>query len=197
MINDSNIVNYTPFLLSISIEMANEIFAQGIVPGLILIAYLLIVKYIDSKKKDPLKDIAKLLNVVTKDIIDRDRQKSLEVIDVIIEGMLGKLFNYFVGVVINNNIEENREQIEYNSEHIVKSLYSQAFNKLNIYKGNDKYLSYFMKEEWKTSLIEDIINILYNNKLDKHQRIIAFSKRMEIRETDFIAHITNNAFGNK
>lgn len=197
MINDSNIVNYTPFLLSIPIEMANEIFAQGIVPGLILIAYLLIVKYIDSKKKDPLKDIAKLLNVVTKDIIDRDRQKSLEVIDVIIEGMLGKLFNYFVGVVINNNIEENREQIEYNSEHIVKSLYSQAFNKLNIYKGNDKYLSYFMKEEWKTSLIEDIINILYNNKLDKHQRIIAFSKRMEIRETDFIAHITNNAFGNK
>ena len=177
--------------------MANEIFAQGIVPGLILIAYLLITKYIDSKKKDPLKDIAKLLNVVTKDIIDRDRQKSLEVIDVIIEGMLGKLFNYFVGVVINNNIEENREQIEYNSEHIVKSLYSQAFNKLNIYKGNDKYLSYFMREEWKKSLIEDIINILYNTKLDKHQRIIAFSKRMEIRETDFIAHITNNAFGNK
>lgn len=177
--------------------MANEIFAQGIVPGLILIAYLLITKYIDSKKKDPLKDIAKLLNVVTKDIIDRDRQKSLEVIDVVIEGMLGKLFNYFVGVVINNNIEENREQIEYNSEHIVKSLYSQAFNKLNIYKGNDKYLSYFMREEWKASLIEDIINILYNTKLDKHRRIIAFSKRMEIRETDFIAHITNNAFGNK
>ena len=31
---------------------------------------------------------------------------------IVIDSMLGKLYNYFVGTVINNNIHENREQVE-------------------------------------------------------------------------------------
>ena len=55
--------------------MAGDIFSQGLVPGVILLVYLVINKIIDSRKKDPLKDISKLLTIVTKDIIERDKEK--------------------------------------------------------------------------------------------------------------------------
>lgn len=176
--------------------MAGDIFSQGLVPGIILLVYLVINKIIDSRKKDPLKDISKLLTIVTKDIIERDKEKSMNAIGVVIDSMLGKLYNYFVGTVINNNIHENREQVEYNCEHMVKSVFSEAYNTLNIYKGNNKYLNYYLNEQWKVELTKDILNIMYNDKLDNGKKIIAFAKRMEIRYTDYVAHITNNAFGN-
>lgn len=176
--------------------MAGDIFSQGLVPGIILLVYLVINKLIDSRKKDPLKDISKLLTIVTKDIIDRDKEKSINAIGVVIDAMLGKLYNYFVSTVINNNIYENREQVEYNCEHIVKSVFSEAYNTMNIYKGNNKYLNYYLDESWKVDLTKDILNIMYNDKLDNGKKIIAFGKRMEIRYTDYVAYITNNAFGN-
>lgn len=176
--------------------MAGEIFSQGIVPGIILLVYLIINKLIDSRKKDPLKDISKLLTIVTKDIIDRDREKSINAISIVIDSMLGKLYNYFVSTIINNNIYENKEQVEYNCEHMVKSVYSEAYNTFNIYKGNNKFLNYYLDEKWKTDLTKDILSIMYNDKLNANQKIIAFGKRMEIRYTDYVAYITNNAFGN-
>ena len=176
--------------------MAGEIFSQGIVPGIILLVYLIINKLIDSRKKDPLKDISKLLTIVTKDIIDRDREKSINAISIVIDAMLGKLYNYFVTTIINNNIYENKEQVEYNCEHMVKSVYSEAYNTFNIYKGNNKFLNYYLDEKWKADLTKDILSIMYNDKLNTNQKIIAFGKRMEIRYTDYVAYITNNAFGN-
>ena len=67
--------------------MAGDIFSQGLVPGIILLLYLVINKLIDSRKKDPLKDISKLLTIVTKDIIDRDKEKSINAIGVVIESV--------------------------------------------------------------------------------------------------------------
>ena len=63
-------------------ELIQNAFEQGLVPGIVIVIYLIINKIIDNNKKDSLDDIAKLLNIVTKDIIDKDREKSKAVVSI-------------------------------------------------------------------------------------------------------------------
>ena len=176
-------------------EIIGDAFTQGIVPGIVIAIVYIIEKIISSKKKDPLTDIAQLLSIVTKDIIDKDRDKSKAVVDVTLSYGGSEFIKFVNTTIVNNNIDENREQIEYNARQLVSSIFRDVYNKLNIYKGNKNYLSFYMKEEWKDEIYTDIINIIYNTHLDKYRRIIAFNNRIEIRITNYAAHILNSAFG--
>ena len=77
----------------------------------------------------------------------------------------------------------------------VNSIFRDVYTKLSLYKGTRNYLSTYMKEEWKEEIYNDIINIIYNTHVDKYRRIIAFNNRIEIRITNYTAHIINSAFG--
>ena len=59
-------------------DIIGDAFAQGVVPGIVIAIVYVVEKIISSRKKDPLVDIAKLLNIVTKDIIEKDREKILD-----------------------------------------------------------------------------------------------------------------------
>lgn len=69
---------------------------------------------------------------------------------------------FVASTIITNNIDNNRDQIEYNARHLVNSVYYDAYSKLNMYRGDEDYLSHYMKEEWKEDIYGDIINIVYN-----------------------------------
>lgn len=101
---------------------------------------------------------------------------------------------FVASTIITNNIDNNRDQIEYNARHLVNSVYYDAYSKLNMYRGDEDYLSHYMKEEWKEDIYGDIINIVYNKNLDSNQRILAFNKRIDIRVNDYTAYIINKAF---
>ena len=58
-------------------ELIQNAFEQGLIPGIVIVIYLIINKIIDNNKRNPLDDIAKLLNIVTRDIIEKDREKGL------------------------------------------------------------------------------------------------------------------------
>lgn len=176
-------------------DIIGDAFAQGIVPGIVIAIVYVVEKIISSRKKDPLVDIAKLLNIVTKDIIEKDREKSKAVVDVALSYGGSEFIKFVNTTIVNNNIEDNREQIEYNAHQLVSSIFRDVYNKLSIYKGTKNYLSFYMKDEWKDEIYNDIINIIYNTHLDKYRRIIAFNSRIEIRITNYAAHILNSAFG--
>jgi hypothetical protein len=99
-------------------------------------------------------------------------------------------------LIINKIIvyNKNRDQIEYNAQHLVNSVYYDTYSKLNMYRGDEDYLSHYMREEWKEDIYGDIINIIYNKHLDSNQRILAFNKRIDIRVSDYTAYIINKAF---
>lgn len=175
-------------------ELIQNAFEQGLVPGIVIVIYLIINKIIDNNKKDPLDDIAKLLNIVTKDIIDKDREKSKAVVSIAIGNAASECAKFVASTIITNNVDSNREQIEYNARHLVNSVYYDAYSKLNIYRGDEDYLSHYMREEWKEDIYSDIINIIYNKHLDSNQRILAFNKRVDIRISDYSAYIINKAF---
>ena len=176
-------------------EIIGDAFTQGIVPGIVIAIVYTIEKIISSRKKDPLVDIAQLLSIVTKDIIEKDKEKSKAVVDVALSYGGSEFIKFVNTTIVNNNIDENREQIEYNARQLVSSIFRDVYNKLSIYKGNKNYLSSYMKEEWKEEVYNDIINIIYNTHLDKYRRIIAFNNRIDIRITNYAAHILNSAFG--
>lgn len=175
-------------------EIIGEAFTQGLIPGVVIAIVYIVEKIISSKKKDPLIDIAKLLNIVTKDIIEKDKEKSKAVVDVALSYGGSEFIKFVNSTIINNNIDSNREQIEYNARQLVDSIFRDVYGKLNLYKGTRNYLSAYMKDEWRNEIYEDIINIIYNVHVDKYRRIISFNNRIEIRITNYAAHIINNAF---
>ena len=71
-----------PILVSVKMELIQNAFEQGLIPGIVIVIYLIINKIIDNNKRNPLDDIAKLLNIVTKDIIEKDREKSKAVVSI-------------------------------------------------------------------------------------------------------------------
>lgn len=183
-----------PILISVKMELIQNAFEQGLVPGIVIVIYLIINKIIDNNKRNPLDDIAKLLNIVTKDIIEKDREKSKSVVSIAINNAASECTKFVASTIITNNVDSNRDQIEYNARYLVNSVYYDTYSKLNMYRGDEDYLSHYMKEEWKEDIYDDIINIVYNKNLNSNQRIIAFNKRIDIRVNDYTAYIINKAF---
>lgn len=183
-----------PILVSVKMELIQNAFEQGLIPGIVIVIYLIINKIIDNNKRNPLDDIAKLLNIVTRDIIEKDREKSKSVVSIAINNAASECTKFVASTIITNNIDSNRDQIEYNARHLVNSVYCDTYSKLNMYRGDEDYLSHYMKEEWKEDIYGDIINIVYNKNLDSNQRILAFNKRIDIRVNDYTAYIINKAF---
>lgn len=175
-------------------ETLQTAFEQGLIPGIIICVYLIINKILDNRKKNPLEDIAKLLNIVTKDIIDKDREKSKSVISITLGNAASECTKFVTSTIITNNIQSNRDQIEYNARHLVNSVYYAAYSKLNMYRGDEDYISHYMRDEWKDDIYNDIINIIYNKNLDSNQKILSFNKRIDIRVNDYTAYIINKAF---
>lgn len=145
-------------------ELIQNAFEQGLIPGIVIVIYLIINKIIDNNKRNPLDDIAKLLNIVTRDIIEKDREKSKAVISITMVNAASECAKFVASTIITNNVDNNRDQIEYNARHLVNSVYYDAYSKLNMYRGDEDYLSHYMKEEWKEDIYSDIINIVYNKK---------------------------------
>ena len=175
-------------------DIIQEAFKQGSFPGIVIAIIYIIEKILNARKKDPLTDIAKLLNIITKDIVDKDKEKSKNAINIALSYGGSEFVKFVNRVIINNNIDVNKEQIEYNAKQLVQSVYRTVYSKLNLYRGDEDYLSHYMKEEWKNEIYEDIINIIYNENIDKLKRIIAFNDRLEIRINDYTSNIINRAF---
>lgn len=174
-------------------ELIQNAFEQGLIPGIVIVIYLIINKIIDNNKRNPLDDIAKLLDIVTRDIIEKI-EKSKAVISITMVNATSECAKFVASTIITNNVDNNRDQIEYNARHLVNSVYYDAYSKLNMYRGDEDYLSHYMKEEWKEDIYSDIINIVYNKNIDSNQRILAFNKRIDIRVNDYTAYIINKAF---
>lgn len=175
-------------------DIISEAFKQGLIPGVVIAIVYIVEKLLQAKRKDPLTDIAQLLSIVTKDIIDKDKEKSKLAVEMALSYGAVDYIKFVNTTIVNNNIEVNREQIEYNAKQLVASVYYDVYNKLNVYRGDNEYLSHYMKDEWKEEIYSDMINIIYNSNIDKQHRLTAFNSRLDIRTTKYAAHIINSAF---
>lgn len=190
-----------------------ESLGMGIAPAIVVAIYLIIIKLIDSKKEveksklenereskinrnlqdisDGFAKLNKFFDYYTKDIIDKDDNKCKFAIKTAFAAMSKSITNYSIQVIINNNVDENREVIIDNISHLINTEYYNVYSCFLLYRVGDIKLSELLKDEWKQELIDDVINIIFNKKLSAERRIYNVNNKINIRINDYCTTITN------
>ena len=159
-------------------EIILQIAGQGIAPAIVVAIYLIITKILDTKKDSKRIEVSneltksintlyEFVNHITKNILEKDKEKAKQAVTYTIDRSAYNLTRFFVDTLVNNHIEENKENVLSNVDNLVTAEYYSVFNILSMYIVNGHELSSFMKQEWIESIKKDIITILYNSKLNK------------------------------
>lgn len=175
---------------------------KGLTPAILVIIYLLIVKVIDSKKESKqiklnnqlIESISRIGNFVedlSKNIIEKDRDKCKSAIEDSIMSSGIRLINFVSDTVLHNHIKENKENIENNICNVINSEYYTIYSTLSLYTINDIKVSSVMKTEWMMELERDIRAIVFNTELSSADKINTFTHKINFRFQSYITYIIN------
>lgn len=184
-------------------EVINDALKQGIAPAAVVAIYLIITKIIDAKKEDnQIKlnaDFVKSINIlsefltdITKNIIEREKEKCKSAIEDAMFASAMRLVTFVSSTIINNHIDANKNTILSNIKTIVNSEFYSIFSTLSMYKINNIIVSDYLNKEWMALIEQDIIDIIYNTSLDKDDKILSFSNKINIKFQSYVTYITNN-----
>lgn len=191
------------FFVYLHMDILSETLKQGIAPAAVVAIYLIITKIIDAKKEDnQIKlnaDFVKSINVlsefltdITKNIIDREKEKCKSAIEDAMFASAMRLVTFVSSTIINNHIDANKATILSNIKTIVNSEFYSIFSTLSMYKINNIVVSDYLNKEWMTLIEQDIIDIIYNTSLDKDDKILSFSNKINIKFQSYVTYIINN-----
>lgn len=183
---------------------------QGLSSLITISIFLLLYKWLDNKKKtesekfvssisDTLDEVSKsLLQVstfitdITKNIIDKDKDKCKTAIDDAMLASAMRLTIFVTNTVINNHVQTNKDNILANIHNIVNAEFYTVFSSLSLYKINGVKVSDNMKKDWMPSVEKSIIEIVFNNNLSKEDKISSFNNKINLKFQSYITYITNN-----
>lgn len=182
-----------------------EALQQGIAPAIILAVYLIINKIIDSKKEasqarvgtelaDSVKEISNYISTLTKNIVEKDREKCRNAIKDSMNAACLHLVNFVSSTIINNSIVANKATVIGNIRNIANAEYYNVFSTLSLYKNDEtgEEASAYMKSEWIDDMCKDMEDSIYDDKLDKNTKIVSFTNRCSIRFQTYINYINNH-----
>ena len=194
-------------------EYIIESLQYGIVPTLIVLAYLLVTRYFDNKKElknlekekeeakrtvkinaeilDAFNELNTYLKHITKDIVKAESDKCVAAIKSSFKAMNFELTRFATFTIINNNIDDNRETIEDNIKATIDAAYLTVYNELVLYKDDENFVCDYMKNEWKAELIKDMISIIFNSKFTKEQKIYNVHNKLGINIANYTTYINN------
>lgn len=191
-------------------EIIESALNQGLSSLITISIFLLLYKWLDNKKKtesekfvssisDTLDEVSKsLLQVstfitdITKNIIDKDKDKCKTAIDDAILASAMRLTIFVTNTVINNHVQTNKDNILANIHNIVNAEFYTVFSNLSLYKINGVKVSDNMKKDWMPSVEKSIIEIIFNDNLSKEDKISSFNNKINLKFQSYITYITNN-----
>lgn len=191
-------------------EIIESALNQGLSSLITISIFLLLYKWLDNKKKtesekfvssisDTLDEVSKsLLQVstfitdITKNIIDKDKDKCKIAIDDAMLASAMRLTIFVTNTVINNHVQTNKDNILANIHNIVNAEFYTVFSSLSLYKINGVKVSDNMKKDWMSSVEKSIIEIVFNNNLSKEDKISSFNNKINLKFQSYITYITNN-----
>lgn len=185
----------------------------GIVPTLIVLAYLLVTRYFDNKKElkklekeqeeakrtvkinaeilDAFNELNTYLKHITKDIVKIESDKCVAAIKSSFRSMNFGLTRFATFTIINNNIDVNSDTIKDNILATIEAEYITVYNELLLYRDDDKFVADYMRIEWKEELAKDMIGIIFNRELTKEQRIYNITNKLGINIAKYSNYINN------
>lgn len=191
-------------------EIIESALNQGLSSLITISIFLLLYKWLDNKKKtesekfvssisDTLDEVSKsLLQVstfitdITKNIIDKDKDKCKTAIDDAMLASAMRLTIFVTNTVINNHVQTNKDNILANIHNIVNAEFYTVFSSLSLYKINGVKVSDNMKKDWMPSVEKSIIEIIFNDNLSKEDKISSFNNKINLNFQSYITYITNN-----
>lgn len=191
-------------------EIIESALNQGLSSLITISIFLLLCKWLDNKKKtesekfvssisDTLDEVSKsLLQVstfitdITKNIIDKDKDKCKTAIDDAMFASAMRLTIFVTNTVINNHVRTNKDNILANIHNIVNAEFYSVFSSLSLYKINGVKVSDNMKKDWMPSVEKSIIEIIFNDNLSKEDKISSFNNKINLKFQSYITYITNN-----
>lgn len=185
-------------------DILENALGQGIAPAIVIAVYLIIVKIIDgrisknqaeinNKLSDSINNISDFITGLTKSVINKDITKCKNSVEDSIYASGMRLINFVTSTIINNHIEINAKNIESNIHNIVNAEFYNVYTTLSLYIINNNKVSKFLNKEWIDEVKNDIISIIYDNKLSKEDKILTFENKINIRFQSYVTYIINNA----
>lgn len=177
---------------------------EGLTPAIIVLIYLLVIKIIDAKREkasikitnklvSAINKISNFLDNITDNILEKDRDKCRCAIKQAFFSSASVIIEFVSKTIINNHITINRDNIINNIEHLINSEYYNISNSLSLYTIDGYKVNEFLKEEWISEIEKDVVDIIFDDKLDKETKIVTFNNRMTIKCQDFAIYVTNKA----
>ncbi len=185
----------------------------GIVPTLIVLAYLLVTRYFDSKKElkrlekeqeeakrtvkinaeilDAFNELNTYLKHITKDIVKIESDKCVAAIKSSFRSMNFGLTRFATFTIINNNIENNSDTIRDNIKATVDAEYLNVYNELILYRDGESFVCDYMKESWKDEIVKDMTSIIFNKSLSKEQKIYNIHNKLGINIAQYTSFVNN------
>ena len=191
-------------------EIIESALNQGLSSLITISIFLLLYKWLDNKKKaesekfvssisNTLDEVSKsLLQVstfitdITKNIIDKDKDKCKTAIDDAMLASAMRLTIFVTNTVINNHVQTNKDNILANIHNIVNAEFYTVFSSLSLYKINGVKVNDNMKKDWMPSVEKSIIEIVFNDNLSKEDKISSFNNKINLKFQSYITYITNN-----
>lgn len=176
---------------------------QGIAPAIIIAAYLIIIRYIDVKKEnkqaklnsDLIKSISAISNYIvsiTKNIVEKDKDKCKHAVENAMYSSGMRLINFVSTTLVNNHIDTNKINIIENIHNIINAEYYTVYSVLNMYIIDEKHVSDYLDKQWQKDIEEDMLDIIYNNCMNKEDKIVAFTNKLNIKFQSYITFIINH-----
>lgn len=186
----------------------NTSYITVIISSVVFISYTVIIKLIDYfRHKDDKKSLVEMglavkevsnnvakLNTILDNLFQDITKKNLEKGKIIIElaffNFQYKIVNLCRNIIINNNIDINKEFIIANITKTVNTEFYRAYHTLSLYEVGNTLLSEFLKDSWKDDCIKDVLAIIYNGQEDK-LRISQINSNLSIKVDNWIVYINN------
>lgn len=189
--------------LFLFMDILNSAIQQGIAPAIVVAIYLIITKFIDSRKENAQikinSELTKSINTIsnfiiniTKNIIEKDKEKCKNAINDSMCAFGMRLMNFVSTTIVNNHIDTNRANIIANIHNIVNGEYYTMYSALSVYVINDVRVSDILEKEWMAGIEQDMIDIIYDVNLSKEDRILSFNNKINLKLQSYITYVINN-----
>ena len=203
----------TPFIVYIFMDLMNSAVEQGIWSAIVVGIYLVIAKVIDTYKDirkhnkeeevkkhqivinqklvDSIATISDFITLTTKNIIDKDKERCINAIKHLFKSFANSIIKFSTDTIVANNIQINKQNILDNIEDIVNSEYYSLYNALILYHTDINPITDYIKVDWKNEIKDVLINIIYNENLNKEQKLYSINNKINIKINDYCIYVTN------
>lgn len=172
----------------------------------LILGYLIVIRFLESKEKskqgkltsevaDAIVKMQNLLTIVTEDIILSDKDKCRASIDASLNAMGKHLLIYAVQTIVHNNIHLNNKVIHDNVKRIVTAEFYKVHMNIGMYTIEGIKPTKYLKEEWKSELVETILECIYLENASKEYKILNLSNTLNVKVNEYSIYINNKVFG--